>query len=178
LYLDKDPTGTNAVYATSQAKALQILLGNKHVDDDDVCAPPKHTPPPPPPPPPEPPIEEPHGDTTLKYTGVAVGVAGIIAFGISGYAGYEGKTISDKINSQPKGQPWPDNIRQLQKSGENYNTLAITTVIGGGVLVATGAILFVVSRPSASTEPSRDKADKSIVRVTPTLNGLAVFGTF
>jgi hypothetical protein len=45
----------------------------------------------------------------------------------------------------------------------------------GGVLVATGAILFVVSRPSASSEPSHDKA---IIGVTPTTNGLAVFGTF
>jgi tetratricopeptide (TPR) repeat protein len=186
LYLEKDPTGTNAVYATSQAKALQILLGNKHVDDDDVCAPAKPEPRqprqprprPPPPPPPETPIEEPHGDTTLKYTGLAVGVTGLVALGISAYAGYEGKVISDKINSQPKGQPWPDNIRQLQKSGENYNTLAVATVIGGGVLVATGAILLVVSRSSASSEPSRDKADKSIVHVTPTPNGFAVFGVF
>ena len=182
MYLEKDPTGTTAVYATSQAKSLQKLLGNKHVDDDDVCAPakpePRPGPRPPPPPPPEPPTGEPHGDTTLKYTGVGVGITGLVALGISAYAGYQGKVISDKINSQPKGQPWPDNIRQLQKSGENYNTLAVATVIGGGVLVATGAILLVVSRPGASSEPSHDKADKSIVHVTPTPNGFAVFGTF
>jgi tetratricopeptide (TPR) repeat protein len=181
MYLDKDPTGTNAPYATLQAKALQRLLG-KHVDDDDVCAGVKprpirrpDPPPPPPPPPKDPPIDEPHGDTTLKYVGVASVIAGIGAFGFSAYAGLKGKSISDEINSHPKDQPWPDNIKALQKSGESYNTQAIASVIVGGLLVATGAILFVVSRPSASSEPSHDK---SIIGVTPTTTGLAVFGTF
>src|SRR5215218_2872589 len=32
MYLDKDPTGTNATYAQVKAKALQIELGNKNVD--------------------------------------------------------------------------------------------------------------------------------------------------
>jgi tetratricopeptide (TPR) repeat protein len=41
MYLDKDPTGTNATYATSKAKALQIELGNKDIDDKDVCKPPR-----------------------------------------------------------------------------------------------------------------------------------------
>src|SRR5689334_18696804 len=40
MYLDKDPGGTNAPYATLQAKALQGELGNADVDDRDVCAPP------------------------------------------------------------------------------------------------------------------------------------------
>jgi tetratricopeptide (TPR) repeat protein len=41
MYLEKEPNGTNAVYATTQARSLQALLGNKHVEDDDVCAPAK-----------------------------------------------------------------------------------------------------------------------------------------
>jgi tetratricopeptide (TPR) repeat protein len=172
MYLKKAPNGSNAPYATLQAKALQIRLGHPDVDDEDVCVPVKSSKPPPPPPPPE--TDEPHGDSTVKYVGIVSAVAGVAALGISAYAGLKGKAISDQINTHPIGQPWPDNIKALEKSGENYNTLAITTVIGGGVLVATGAILFVVGRPSAS-EPSHDKAT---VRVTPTTNGFAVFGTF
>ncbi|HEY0479781.1 MAG TPA: tetratricopeptide repeat protein [Kofleriaceae bacterium] len=41
MYLDKDPSGTNAPYATSQAKILQRQLGNKKVDERDVCAAPR-----------------------------------------------------------------------------------------------------------------------------------------
>jgi tetratricopeptide (TPR) repeat protein len=175
MYLDKDPTGTNAPYATLQAKALQIRLGNKHVDDDDVCAPKPDPRPIKPPPPPPPETAEPHGDSPIKYVGIAAAVAGVAVLGISAYAGIKGKEISDEINRHPMNQPWPDNIKSLEKSGENYNALAIKTVIGGGVLVATGAILFLVSRPSGSSERSHDKAT---VRVTPTTNGFAVFGTF
>src|SRR5580765_4277865 len=36
MYLEKDPTGTNAPYAQSQAHAIQMQLGNK-VDDKNVC---------------------------------------------------------------------------------------------------------------------------------------------
>src|SRR5581483_4578905 len=41
LYLENDPNGTNAVYATSHAKLLQGMLGNKHVTDENMCDPPK-----------------------------------------------------------------------------------------------------------------------------------------
>jgi tetratricopeptide (TPR) repeat protein len=37
-YLEADPTGSNATYATAQVKSLQIQLGNQ-VDDKDVCKP-------------------------------------------------------------------------------------------------------------------------------------------
>src|SRR5215475_13476254 len=35
MYLNKDPEGTNAPYATAQAKRMQIELGNRSVDDRD-----------------------------------------------------------------------------------------------------------------------------------------------
>jgi tetratricopeptide (TPR) repeat protein len=172
MYLEKDPTGTNAPYATSQARKMHALLGNKGVEDEELCPPAPTRVKPPPPPPPE--TEVPHGDTTTRYVAIGAGVTGVVALGISAYAGYQGKTISDKISRQPLGEHWPDNIRSLQKSGENYNVLAITTVVGGGVLVATGAILYLMSR-SSSSEPAHDKPT---VAVTPTTSGFAVFGTF
>src|SRR5580704_1959596 len=39
-YLDADPTGSNASYATAKAKALQIDLGTPVTDDASVCKPP------------------------------------------------------------------------------------------------------------------------------------------
>ncbi|HEU4732884.1 MAG TPA: tetratricopeptide repeat protein [Kofleriaceae bacterium] len=187
MYLDKDPDGTNAPYATSQAKALQILLGNKDVDEHDVCAAPEPRPVKPIKPRGDLPshgdppgiTDEPkattaqEGDTTLKVAGVACGVAGVAALGIGTLAGLKAQSISDRISEQPKNTPWPNDIKSLQKSGENYNLLAIGTLLGGGALVITGTILYVVSRPSA--EPAHDKA---AIHVTPTANGVAVFGSF
>src|SRR5215510_9188327 len=48
MYLEKDPSGTNAPYATSQAKILARQL-HKKVDEHDVCSPPKEEPDEPPP---------------------------------------------------------------------------------------------------------------------------------
>lgn len=36
-YLDAEPTGTSAGYATAQAKVIQIQIGNRDVDDSTVC---------------------------------------------------------------------------------------------------------------------------------------------
>ncbi len=44
-YLDADPTGSNASYATAKAKAIQIDLGNPPADDNGVCKPPAPPPP-------------------------------------------------------------------------------------------------------------------------------------
>jgi hypothetical protein len=177
MYLEKDPNGTNAPYVTSHAKALQIRLGNEDVDDRDVCASVKRKRPPPPPPPPPPPVtEESHGgDTTLKYAGIGTGLAGVVALGVGAFSGFKAKSISDQISKHPINQPWPEDIHSLESSGRSYNALAIGGFVASGVLVATGAILFVVSRPSTSVEPSHDK---SVIGLSPTTNGFAVFGTF
>jgi tetratricopeptide (TPR) repeat protein len=196
MYLEKDPTGTNVPYATAQARSLQIQIGNKNVDDNDVCAPPKQARPdrkkPPKDPPPEPVdarpeppvakgglVDEPSssggGGGTLKYVGLAAGAAGLAAVGIGIYDGIQAKKISDEISRQPTNMPWPDGIRQLQSNGQAYENYQIGFLIAGGVLVTTGAILFMVGR---SDEASRRSSDKATVTVTPTTNGFAVFGTF
>jgi tetratricopeptide (TPR) repeat protein len=188
LYLDKDPTGTNATYATSQARSLQNQLGNKDVDDNDVCAPPKPRPekpkppkdPPTKPPPTEPPRPDPDettssGGSTLKYVGLAAGITGLAALGIGVYDGVQAQNITDQINKQPLNMPWPDNIRDLQRRGQAYENLQIDFLIAGGVLAATGAILLVVSRSDAS---SKRASDKATVMVAPTTNGFVVRGHF
>ncbi|HEX2688352.1 MAG TPA: hypothetical protein VHN14_17095 [Kofleriaceae bacterium] len=185
MYLNKDPTGTNAPYASSQARLLQSQLGNKHVDDDDVCAPPKPGPRKPPKQPPEPPPSSPSipeqtppppsGNTTLKYVGVGTGIAGLVAAGVGLYAGIQAKAISDELTNHDKTQSWPDNIRQIQQRGQDYENLQIGALITGGVLVTTGAILYIVSRPDESPKRSSDKA---ALTVAPTRHGVTVFGRF
>jgi tetratricopeptide (TPR) repeat protein len=197
LYLEKDPDGTNATFATSKAKALQIQLGNKNVDDDDVCAPPK--------PPrrvkePKEPVKEPRepvkepikdpstrlppdedtpssggGSSKLMYVGLVVGVAGLGAAVIGTYDGIQAKNISDQLTNHPQNTPWPDNIKDLQRRGQAYENLQIGFLAGSVALVTTGAILFFVGR---SDESSKRSSDKTMVNVTPTTNGFAVFGTF
>jgi len=192
LYLEKDPDGTNATFATSKAKALQIQLGNKNVDDDDVCAPPKPVKKPVKEPTKEPvkevikepaprqPLDEDTassggGSSKLKYVGLVVGIAGLGAVGIGTYDGLQAKTISDQLTNHPQNTPWPDNIKDLQRRGQAYENLQIGFLAGGVALVTTGAILFFVGRSDESSRRSRDKA---MVNVTPTTNGFAVFGTF
>ena len=114
------------------------------------------------------------GNPTLMYTGLATGVAGLVATGVGIYAGVQGKQISDQINSHDPMTPWPDNIKDLERRGEAYNRLQVISLIGGGVLITTGIVLFVVSRPDAPPE----RSDRSVVHVVPTSNGLAVFGRF
>ena len=112
------------------------------------------------------------GSPTLMWGGVAAGVVGVGA-GIYGiWAGVKGKQISDQISSHDPTQPWPANIRELQKSGEDYNRNQVIGLIAGGALVTTGVVLFVLSRSDAP-----DHTDK-VVRVVPTTNGFTVFGRF
>lgn len=197
MYLDKDPSGTNAPYATSQAKILQRQLGNKKVDESDVCATPKERdrgkdrdkdrdkdeeedrpvrpPPPPPPQPPKREVERDPGNPSLMYAGITAGVAGLAAAGIGVYFGIKGKEISDTINGHKMNEPWPDNIHQLMQDGERDNAYQVGFLVASGLLVTTGIVMYVMSRPDGAPEHT---SDKTAIHVTPTANGVAVFGRF
>ena len=188
LYLENDPNGTNAVYATSQAKLLQGMLGNKHVTDENMCDPPKprrrHAAPddadepaasekpapeakPAPAPPPEP-----QGDGTMRNVGIGVGAAGAVLVGVGVYAGVKAKNISDQISGQDPTKPWPANIRALQRSGQNYDYLQIGSLIGGAAALGVG--LYLIVHTAGGGETDKDKT----VQLTPTTNGVALFGKF
>lgn len=196
MYLDKDPSGTNAPYAASQARSLQLELGNKDVDDRDVCAKPRpriKPRPEPKEPPPEP--EAPVGpggrpprdpdpvervdrapkDNTLKYVGIGAGIGGAVALGIGVFAGLRAATISDEITAHDRSKKWPDDIQELQRRGQSYENVQIGGLVAGGLLVTSGVVLYVLSR---SDSPSERPADKGALRVSPTTNGFVVFGQF
>jgi uncharacterized membrane protein len=104
-----------------------------------------------------------------------MGGAGVIGLVVGGVAGLKAKSISDEITNHPRGTAWDNGIRALEQRGQNYEYLQIGGLIAGGALVITGVILYVQSR--GSPDAAHD-ADKTAVHVTPTTNGVAVFGRF
>lgn len=186
MYLDKDPVGSNASYATAQAKLLQSQITNRAVDDADLClttprpqtkepgteppGPPGTTPVLPDPPPPE----ASHGNAKLKYSGLAIGATGLVVTSLGLYYGVQAKKISDEITNHDAMMGW-DRIRERQAEGQHDEDLQVGFLIAGGVLVATGVILYGLGRTSGAPEHT---ADKAVVHVVPTTHGVAVLGRF
>lgn len=180
MYLDKDPTGQSATYATAQAKTLQIELGNTGVADTDVCRPQK----PVEPVTPDPVVEAPKpaapqeasadGGKTLRLAGLGIGGAGVVALGLGVYFGLQAKNISDEISNHPMTEQWREDIRALEDKGQSHENKQIAFMVAGGALVATGTVLFMIGRSKQSSENS--------VAVTPTASpdgmGLVVSGAF
>jgi tetratricopeptide (TPR) repeat protein len=187
LYLEKEPTGSLASYATSQAKSLYFLLGGKNIEDKDVCkapvsapvmnnssAPPETTP----------------SDTTpvvdntpkpsdpgklLKIVGYAAGGAGLVSLGVGFFFGSEAQKISDDItNHTDTTIAWRDDIKDYEAKGQRYENLQIAFLISGGVLVVGGAALYLVGRSKQSNTET--------MAVTPTATatsaGVVFSGSF
>jgi tetratricopeptide (TPR) repeat protein len=192
-YLEADPTGSNVSYATAQAKTLQIQLGNK-VDDKDVCKPTLAPPPPPPdttgtgsaaPPGPQvtgtgdlstPPAAPPeHHGKGLEYAGLGIGAAGAIGLGVGVYFGVQAKSASDTISNHKIGDPWPANIKQIEKDGQSDEDKQVTFMIAGGAVLAAGAVIYLIGHARASA--SEEHASLAPI-VTPDSLGLAVGGSY
>lgn len=186
-YLHDESTGDAAGFAQAQVRALQLQLGTPHVDDHDLCAPAK-------------PIAAPNADAVepavpaspkplastttppaadhawdaLAYVGLATAVVGVAALGIGTYDGVQAQHITNQIDGQPPGQPWPDNIQELQRRGQRYEDQQVGFLIGGGVLLTAGAVLFVIGRSSGPAA----RPTETVLRVSPTSNGFVVAGKF
>jgi hypothetical protein len=174
MYIELAPGGSNVPFASSQAKALQGKLGNQEVDDDNVCAPakPVRAAMPPIEAPGSKPAEEPPDEghrRPVPYAAVVTGAAGLAAVGVGVFAGIKAKSISDQITHHPINDGWQADIKAVETRGQRYEYVQIGALIGGGVLIATSAVLFI--RASVSH-------DKPSVAVAPTTNGFAVLGTF
>ena len=193
-YLEAEPTGSNASYATAQAKWLQQQLGNK-VDDKDVCHPAKEAAPPPPPPPPDntgsgagsdvtgttdlgtaPPPPHEGGGHGLAYAGLGIAGVGAIGLGVGVYFGLQAKNISDQISNHKMSDPWPANIQQMEKDGQSDEDKQVAFMIGGGVALAAGAILYLVGRSHDSSDSSEHVSIAPVV--TPTGAGFAIGGSY
>jgi hypothetical protein len=168
MYLKEDPEGPNASYARNQAKLLAELLGQKDVDDKTACQDPPKQP------------ENTTGTTGTTGTTTVTGttdlgltekdddkpdpgkplkIAGLVSLGLGAgglgvgiYFGLEAKRISDEITDHDTSMPWESDIEKKEAGGQAAENKQIAFMIGGGVLVATGAVLFVIGRSKSDTE--------------------------
>ena len=186
-YLHDEPAGEAAGFAQAQVRALQIQLGNPPGDDHDACAPAKPTvvpeatraaPSVPPPAkaaaPTRPAAAADPAWGTLAYVGLATAVVGVAALGVGTYDGVQAQHITNQIDGHPPGQPWPDNIQDLQLRGQSYEDQQVGFLIGGGVLLTAGAVLLVIGRSSGPAA----RPTETVLRVSPTSNGFVVAGKF
>jgi hypothetical protein len=176
MYLDKDPTGTNASYVTAEAKVQQTELGM----DGEVCAKPKEPVKVDPPVGPtttpaggqltgtEQPIVKPAADggKTIRLVGLGIGGAGVATLGVGVFFGLKAKHNSDIISNHDPDEEWPENIKQIEDDGAAFEKKQILFTVIGGALVATGVVVYVIGRSKKSSETS--------LTVTPTATPEAV----
>lgn len=177
LYLEKEPTGSLASYATSQAKSLYFLLGGKDVEDKDVCKAPvtqqvqANPDPQPQPDPPPKVIDQTESDPGkgLKIAGYVAGGAGLVALGVGFFFGSEAQKISDDItNHTDTTIAWRDDIKDYEAKGQRYENMQIAFLVGGGVLVVGGAALYMIGRSKKSN------TETMALRPTASANGAGV----
>lgn len=186
LYLEKEPTGSLASYATSQAKSLYFLLGGQNVEDAEVCKTPvtppvqakpdPQTQPPPDDPAPAPAVTTKDPGKTFKIAGYAAGGAGLVALGIGFYFGSEAQKISDDItNHTDTTIAWRDDIKAYEAKGQRAENMQIGFLVAGGVLVVAGTALYIMGR-------SKTRENTETLAVTPTATassaGVALTGTW
>ena len=172
-YLEKDPAGMLATYATGQAKLLQSELTKTNVDDAGVCkAPAKVEPKINPPPPPPPPAAAPHDPGKgLKMVGLIGGGAGVVTLGLGLYFGYRAGKISDDISTHTGA--WMNDIVAYQDEGQRDEYLQIACLTIGGALVVGGALLYLKGRSKTSAEQTTISPS-----VSPGGGGVVFSGSF
>jgi hypothetical protein len=185
LYLEKDPTGALVTYATSQARVLQIQLGNNPANDAEVCKPAVVAPgnsgsgsgsgsdyvPPPPPPPP---AADPGG--SMKLAGMIGGGVGLVTLGLGFYFGVQAKKINDDIEDQGPNEMWPNDIRAYMDKGQRYEYMQIGFLVVGGALLVGGTVAYVVGR--GKTAEAQEQQMVIAPTLTPGGGGVSFSGRF
>lgn len=188
LYLEKDPAGALVTYATSQARVLQIQLGNTVTSDADVCKPVAATPPPDigsgagagpgsdVPPAIEPTTADP--GATMKLAGMVTGGVGLVTFGVGLYFGVQAKKINDDIEDQGMNEPWRDDIVAYMDKGQRYENMQVGFLVAGGVLVVGGTVLYMLGRGKTSSAAESQTQVSITPSVTTTGGGVTFSGRF
>ena len=185
LYLEKDPAGALVTYATSQARVLQIQLGNTVSNDAEVCRPAVVTPPPGDgsgagsgsdvPAVVEPTTSDPGGG--MKLAGMVTGGVGLVTFGLGLYFGVQAKKINDDIEDQGITEPWRDDIVAYMDKGQRYEYMQIGFLVAGGALVVGGTVIYMLGRGKTSAAESQTQVSIT-PSVTPNGGGVTLFGRF
>ncbi len=186
LYLEKDPAGALVTYATSQARVLQIQLGNNVSNDAEVCKPAVVTPPgdgsssgaepgSDVPAVVEPTKSDPGGG--MKLAGMVTGGVGLVSFGLGLYFGVQAKKINDDIENQGVSEPWRDDIVAYMDKGQRYEYMQIGFLVAGGALVVGGTVVYMLGRGKTSAAESQTQVSIT-PNVTSTGGGVTVSGRF
>jgi len=164
-YLQRSPNARNREDVERKINDLEQSIEAKRKADEAAAAaarlraPPQVTPAPRPavlPPPrmmtvPSHPAES--GSNGLRVAGIvvtSVGAAALITAGITGYlASKKGDDLTKA--SQTPGAVFDPSV---ESSGKTLNTVAIATVIGGGVMAVVGTVLILTSGKGSSGEPA------------------------
>lgn len=103
--------------------------------------------------------------TKLQHAGIGVAIGGGVLLAGAAYFAYDAKTAQDQVDQTYKrGGKWAD-IADVDARGKRSATLAAGLGIGGGLAVASGAVMFVLGRHYEHTQN---------VAVTPTSHGAQV----
>ena len=161
-YLDAEPTGDGAKFASSSVRSLQTQLGNE-VEDNDACKlKPKAAVAVTPPPVVDlqpiggtnfgptggPATDAPaHPGRALEIGGGAVAVVGVVLVGLGIHYALEGRALQNDINSHDPNTMWPASyegvpITNWDSQGHTWNVDAAVFSAVGGVLVIGGAVVF------------------------------------
>jgi len=178
MYLEKEPTGPLASYATGQAGAIEADLGDQ--DTATVCRPivtkpvetaPAVTTPVTPPTNVDrtsPPAE---GGNKFRFAAIVTGVAGVANLGLGVVFGIKARSASNELTNHPLGEPWPEDIQDIEARGDRYENMQIATLIVGGALIATSVSLYVIGSTKSSP-----------INVTPTVTpeggSVSISGSF
>lgn len=79
----------------------------------------------------------------LRIAGLATAGVGVIGIGLGIKLGLQAQSLSDELSAHSMG-PWTDDEKRKLADGERANTRMGYAYVAGGILVATGAVLFVI----------------------------------
>lgn len=160
-YLQRSPNARNREDVERKINDLEQSIEAKRKADEATAAAARLRAPPPVTPPPRPavlasprlvtvPTPAAEGGNGMRVAGIvvtSVGVAALITSGVTGYLA--SKKGDDLTNASKNGGTFDPSV---ESSGKTLNTVAIATVIGGGVMAVVGTVLLVSSRKGPGEE--------------------------
>lgn len=160
-YLQRSPNARNREDVERKINDLEQSIEAKRKADEAAAAAARLRAPPPVTPAPRPavlaaprmvtvparPVESGNGMRVAGIVVTSVGAAALIASGITGYLA--SKKGDDLTNASKNGGMFDPGV---ESSGKTLNTVAIATVIGGGVMAVVGTVLLVASHKGPADE--------------------------
>ncbi|MDX2091792.1 MAG: hypothetical protein SFX73_28280 [Kofleriaceae bacterium] len=101
----------------------------------------------------------------MRNIGVGLAVTGAVALGFAGYYALDARDASHTVeDAYARGVPWRE-VRGIAESGDRSATMARSLALGGGVVIASGVIVFALGKRAEHISP---------MAVAPTRGGAEV----